>query len=224
MISIYDIKNIPFVKWLILVRHKNRVLRKNAGKNLVLGFGNTVGTVDFGRYNRLTNNVRMSYCKMGDYSYVNNDSVINRADIGKFTCIGSNVTIGLGIHPTDLVSVHPTFYTNKHENYFAKDHHFEEYKRTTIGNDVWIGSNAIILGGLTIGDGAIIAAGAVVTKDVEPFKVVGGVPAKPIKSRFTEDQIARIKTTEWWNWSHEKIARNAKEFLNLDEFLKTDFD
>ena len=77
-----------------------------------------------------------------------------------------------------------------------------------IGNDVWIGFEAVILAGVTIGDGAIIGARAVVTKDVPPYTIVGGIPAKPIKKRFDEDVISDLLRVKWWDWSNEKIARN----------------
>ena len=79
-----------------------------------------------------------------------------------------------------------------------------------IGNDVWIGYEAVILAGVTIGDGAIIGTRAVVTKDVPPYTIVGGVPAKPIKKRFSEEIISKLLDIQWWNWSDEKIAKNIK--------------
>lgn len=79
-----------------------------------------------------------------------------------------------------------------------------------IGNDVWIGFEAVILAGVTIGDGAIIGTRAVVTKDVPPYTIVGGIPAKPIKKRFDEDVISDLLCVKWWDWSNEKIARNIE--------------
>lgn len=77
-----------------------------------------------------------------------------------------------------------------------------------IGNDVWIGFEAVILAGVTVGDGAVIGTRAVVTKDVPPYTIVGGVPAKPMKKRFDEDTISDLLCTKWWDWPNEKIARN----------------
>ena len=89
----------------------------------------------------------------------------------------------------------------------------------TIGNDVWIGYEAVILSGVTIGDGAIVGARAVVTKDVPPYTIVGGVPAKPIRKRFDEDTIARLSALRWWDWDEEKLARHlaAIQAGRLDE-------
>ena len=92
--------------------------------------------------------------------------------------------------------------------------------KVVIGNDVWIGHNAIIMPGVTIGDGAIVGSGAVVTHKVEPYTVVVGVPAKPIKKRFDDLTIDKIQKSQWWNWSHEIIKERLQDFKNIDEFIK----
>ena len=92
---------------------------------------------------------------------------------------------------------------------FARNE-FEIFKRTTIGNDVWIGYEAVILAGVTIGDGAIIGTRAVVTKDVPPYTIVGGVPAKVIRKRFSDDVISALLKTKWWDWPADKIAKNIE--------------
>lgn len=89
-----------------------------------------------------------------------------------------------------------------------------------IGNDVWIGANVIILPGVTIGDGAVLAAGAIVTKDVEPYQIVGGNPAKIIRSRFDDDTIEKLLSIKWWNWEHDKIEECIELFLDPKEFVK----
>ena len=105
---------------------------------------------------------------------------------------------------------------------------FSEYKyadlesksAVVIGNDVWIGESARIMAGVHIGDGAVIAAGAVVTKDVAPYAIVGGVPAKVIKYRFSPEQIEELLKIEWWNWDEEKIRKHADEFDNIESFIE----
>ncbi len=89
-----------------------------------------------------------------------------------------------------------------------------------IGHDVWIGHNAIIMPNVQIGNGAIIGSGAVVTHDVEPYSVVVGVPAKPIKKRFSDEIIEKIEKSEWWNWSHEQLKERYDDFKNIEEFVR----
>ncbi len=138
--------------------------------------------------------------------------------IGRFTIIGNNVTIGSHEHCTHALSAHPMFFWPSGQ--FPSFHHIDnkevcaenirlhqQYKHTTtentgviIGNDVWICNNAIILNGVTVGDGAVIAAGSVVTKDVEPYSIVSGIPAKVIRKRFSDSQIASLLELQWWNY------------------------
>ena len=91
-----------------------------------------------------------------------------------------------------------------------------------IGNDVWIGSNVLLLPGISIGDGAIIAAGAVVTKDIEPYSIVGGVPAKEIRKRCSEEKIKKLIQLKWWNWEEKTIAKKIELFWDIDKFLSNE--
>lgn len=144
---------------------------------------------------------------LDDYSYIGGNSIIQYAKIGKFCSIGPEVRIGLGKHPIHLKSTHPGFYVTDSSYYgITPEYHNPEpeYEKITIGNDVWIGCRAMILDGVTIGDGAIIAAGAVVTKDVPPYAIVGGVPARIIKYRFKPEKIRELLESEWWSDSKYK--------------------
>ena len=160
-------------------------------------------------------NVVVAYSSIGSFTYVSKDSSIYFAKIGKFCSMGQNVLIGLGQHPINHLSTSPLFYSianqHKFEAFYTKQT-IEEYKTVTIGNDVWIGTRAIILDGVTIGDGAIIATGAVVTKDVEPYAIVGGVPAKHIKYRFEEPVRKKLIALRWWDWSIDKIQQSKGLF------------
>ncbi|MDE6871395.1 MAG: CatB-related O-acetyltransferase [Bacteroidales bacterium] len=125
------------------------------------------------------------------------------AVIGKFCSIGPEVLIGgLPSHPLNLKSTFPGFY-QKDSSFYGVEPEYEynepEFKQVTIGNDVWIGARAMILDGVCVGDGAVIGAGAVVTKDVPPYAIVGGVPAKIIKFRFAEPEILDMLKSQWWN-------------------------
>ena len=144
-----------------------------------------------------------SQCFIGSYSYVNEHTTIKKGTrIGRYCSIGRNCEIGAYNHPMTWITTSPVAYNSNF--YFPESSGlFQQSKRTTpsnthIGNDVWIGSNAIILRGIKIGDGAIIAAGAVVTKDVPPYAVVGGIPARLLKFRFSENLISELLAIKWW--------------------------
>lgn len=151
--------------------------------------------------------------KMDKYTYVGAKTTITDAKIGKFCSIGSNVAIGGGIHPTTMVSTSPVFLEGK--NFLKKNYatlKYEPSKTVIIGNDVWIGENAYIKSGVKIGSGAIIGAHAVVTKDVMPYSIVVGVPAREISKRFDEDTIKKLLDMEWWNWSDQKLQSLGRYF------------
>jgi acetyltransferase-like isoleucine patch superfamily enzyme len=148
------------------------------------------------------------------YSYVGRNSIIQNAAIGSFCSIANDVFVGLGTHPTDHFTTSPLFYRTR--NTFGirvvdEDLDFQEYKPIEIGHDVWIGARAVVMDGVRIGHGAVIAANAVVTKDVPPYAIVGGVPAKLIKYRFPPAKIERLLASEWWLWPVDEIRRRMAE-------------
>lgn len=150
---------------------------------------------------RLCGRTILTNVSVGRCTYFAGASAGN-ADIGSFCSIGPGAKIGgLGKHPVDMISTHPIFYSTKMQTgiTFSDKDYYDELPRTTIGHDVWIGANAIILDGLNIGNGAIVAAGAVVVKDVPAFSIVGGVPAKIIRYRFSAEDISKINETSWWD-------------------------
>jgi len=158
---------------------------------------------------------------IGEFTYINNAKIHN-ATIGKFCSIANGVNIGIGIHPTnEFISTHPAFFSKNNSGAlvsFTNENLYTEFKHITIGNDVWIGLNAILLDGIKIGDGAIIAAGAVVTKDVEPYSIVGGIPAKHIKYRFTKERRETLLSFQWWNKPLGWIMANVDIFQS-DKFF-----
>ena len=185
-----------------------------------------------GRFTDVAERVNLSECSVGDYSYFERGVEAIYTDIGKFCAIAANARINALNHPTDRVSQHKITYRPNEYFVGAKlDKEFRELrqsKRVTIGHDVWIGHGAVILPGLTIGHGAVIAAGAAVTKNVEPYAIVAGVPARRIKWRFAKSIRTRIIKIAWWDWDHDQLAEavadlqklSAKDFLARYEALR----
>lgn len=165
---------------------------------------------------------RINNTVLGNYSYIANGARVNNAEVGKFCSIGPDVRIGLGKHPVrDYVSTHPAFYSQHNASgaSFADRTKFTESERVFIGNDVWVGQSAIVCDGVHIGDGACIAAGAVVTKNVEPYALVGGVPARFIRFRFPVDTIERLLRLRWWDKDISWIKKRWEVFSDIEKFL-----
>lgn len=165
-------------------------------------------TSSFGGFNSIGRRCRINNSSIGRFTYISADTKINRAIIGSFCSIGQECIIGgLAKHPVDWLSTHPVFFSCRRQaNFsFVDEDIFNEQLDVKIGHDVWIGARVMILDGCKIGDGAIIAAGAVVNKDVPPYAIVGGVPAKLIRFRFEKNQIAKILGMKWWSWSIDEL-------------------
>jgi acetyltransferase-like isoleucine patch superfamily enzyme len=159
---------------------------------------------------------------MKKYSYCGNDCQIVNAEIGAFCSISDHVFIGGAEHPMNWVSTSPVFQNVRHsgpKKRFAK-FNLPKSKTTIIGNDVWIGHGVTIKQGVTIGDGAVIGSNALVTKDVLPYTVVGGVPAKTIKYRFPQEVIDRLEEVQWWNLPDEEITKRIDLFHIKNPGLK----
>ncbi len=166
---------------------------------------------------------RLSNCAIGRYSYVSGDAQVRDCEIGSFCSLGPEVLIGLGVHPLDYISTYPGFYAPERvscrTNFaHAKRIPLAEHAPIVIGNDVWIGARAIIRDGIKIGHGAVIGAGAVVVKDVAPYSIVGGVPARLIRTRFSDDIVMRLLELRWWDKPLDWIDAHAADFLDADGF------
>ena len=154
------------------------------------------------------------------HSFCGYDCQIYNSDIGSFCSIADNVIIGPATHPFDWVGGSPVFYSGK-DSVKAKFSEFDRktLDRTLIGNDVWIGINSIIKSGVKIGHGSIIGMGSVVTKDVEPYTIVGGCPAKFLKMRFNSDIISGLLHSKWWELEESHLKRLAKHIKEPVVFL-----
>jgi acetyltransferase-like isoleucine patch superfamily enzyme len=212
--------------WALLVQRSYLQL-KHRRDHLRIGFGTICEDVGFSRFNTIHSLVRLRSVTLGDATYIANGARIVAADIGKFCSIGPSCKIGLGTHPTrGLISTHPAFYSNNlpRELRFAKTSQFQEQRRVHIANDVWIGDSAIVLDGLSIENGAIVGAGAVVTRNVPAYAVVAGVPARTVRFRFADSEIAALIEFAWWDRDLEWIRANAAQFLdikNLPALMRT---
>jgi acetyltransferase-like isoleucine patch superfamily enzyme len=193
------------------------------GKGAFIGYSSV-----FEGHNKLGNNSVFVSSMLGYASYIGDRSRFSRTKIGKYCSIGPNVECIFGRHPAHtFVSTHPAFFSINHSIglSYVTEQKFQEHPEpldkdgkysVVIGNDVWIGANVALLDGITVGDGAIIAANALVTKDVPPYTIIGGVPAKELKKRFTEDQITFLLDLKWWEKPKDWICLHAEYFSDID--------
>jgi acetyltransferase-like isoleucine patch superfamily enzyme len=204
---------------------------KHLRSKKVSNFAFVSSTNDISKLARINRLVKIKHSSVGDYSYIGPSSDVSDTIIGKFCSISDNCRIGTASHTLNHISTSPIFTLKKNGtgSTWIKESiaHTNETKKVKIGNDVWIATRVIIKDGISIGDVAIIGAGAVVVKDVPPYAVVGGVPAKVIKYRFNQDIIDRLLALQWWNYCEEKLQDNISYFQTeditiekLDEFEK----
>ena len=184
-----------------------------------------VSNSTLGRYTEVSERCRLDEAVMGDYSYIMQDGAVWCAKIGKFANIAAAVRINATNHPTWRATLH--HFTYRAADYFdgaENDLDFFEWRRenrVTIGHDVWIGHGATILPGVTVGNGAVIGAGAVVSKDVAPYTIVGGVPARLIRERFPAELGRRMDDLNWWDWDHARLRGALDDFraLTAEDFV-----
>jgi acetyltransferase-like isoleucine patch superfamily enzyme len=195
----------------------------------VMNCANVMGSILEG-HNIIHPHVTLRNCRLGLGSFVGAHSSFVDAEIGRFCSIASNVQMILGRHPTrDFVSTHPAFFsiagqggfTFVSKTVFAEDKFVDEERgiRVSIGNDVWIGIGAVILEGCSIGNGAIIGAHCLVTRDVEPYSIVSGVPGSHVRYRFDEDERAFLQEVKWWSKDWAWIAQNSSHFHSIKHFM-----
>lgn len=165
----------------------------------------------------------LSNVSLGRRTYVAGGALIRDTTIGRYCSIGPHVSIVLGRHKVDRnVSTYPAFFSLDDRGCmcsFVESTRFEEIRGVRIGNDVWVGARALIIDGCSIGDGAVIAAGAVVTKDVAPYAVVGGVPARILRMRFPEHLVKKLLALKWWDKDEDWIRQHAAAFDDVEGLL-----
>lgn len=211
-----------------------RVLARLAGrsKGVIIEHGVRLdGRTEIEGRSRLLKNASVQGAQIGFGSYVGMDSILDGVRIGRFCSIGPYVRVVTGRHPTKkIVSTHPAFYSIRHQVGFGYAEsqlvdefaYADEATRATviIGNDVWIGHGATLVAGIRIGDGAVIGASSLVTKDVAPFTINFGVPSKTVSHRFDPEEIALLLDSRWWDRPEEWIRENAHLFADIAAFTK----
>ncbi len=179
-----------------------------------------------GQFTDIAERVVLAECEVADFTYIERHVEAIYTTIGKFCAIAANARLNALNHPMDRISQHKITY--RPNEYFAHakiDKAYRELRqqsRVTIGHDVWIGHGAIVLPGLSIGHGAVVAAGAVVTKNIEPYAIVAGVPARRIKWRFKKSIRERIIALGWWDWEQEKLRAAVADMqaMAVEGFLE----
>jgi len=176
----------------------------------------------FGAYVELGDHCIANETEFGDYTYLFGQNDVTYAKLGKFNSIATGVRINPVQHPAkERAAAHHFTYRCFHYGFGPDDERIIEWRRenrVTTGHDVWIGHNAVVMGDVTVGHGAVIAAGAVVTHDVQPYEIVGGVPAKHIGWRYERELIEAFLRIRWWDWSHEQLKERLKDFDDAAQF------
>jgi phosphonate metabolism protein (transferase hexapeptide repeat family) len=182
----------------------------------------TLKRVTLGAYTEIKAHSSLEEVSVGAYSYFAGSNQAIYASIGKFSSIATFVRINPGNHPCyDRVAQHHFTYRSAEFGFAPDDSAFFEGRRqhrVIIGNDVWIGHNAVVMPGVKIGDGAVIGSASVVTRDIPPYAVAVGVPARVIRMRFSDEMIEKIARCRWWDWSHEEIKERLGAFRDINKF------
>ena len=172
----------------------------------------------FGRFCEVGARTKVAESRFGDFSYVVNDSDIIYTDVGRFCSIAAHTRINPGNHPVERVAMNHFTYRSSAYGLGGDDPVFFDWRRQfrcRLGHDVWIGHGAVVLPGVSLGNGAVAGAGAIVTKDVPPFAIVVGNPARLLRYRFPPEIVAALESIAWWDWPHDRLGAAMADFRGL---------
>ncbi|HUN09039.1 MAG TPA: DapH/DapD/GlmU-related protein [Aggregatilineales bacterium] len=177
----------------------------------------------FGAYTEIGANSGVVETTFDDYSYTAGDNQIIYAEVGKFSNIASHVRINPGNHPMERVTLHHMTYRRALYGFGEDDQAFFDWRRShkcVIGHDTWLGHGVIVMPGVSVGTGAVVGSGAVVTKDIPPYMIAVGVPAKVMRPRFPEPIIESLLRIAWWDWDHATLGARLAEMNDVQAFVE----
>ena len=183
----------------------------------------TITESELGAWTEVRKGSRINQSTLGDYSYLMERVQLDFAEVGRFANVASHARLGPTNHPIERPTAHHFTYRAGMYGLGEDDESVFEWRAdqpVELGHDVWIGHNATVLPDVSVGNGAVVAAGAVVTRDVDPYEIVAGVPAEPIGRRFPPEIAERLEATAWWEWDHETLGERLAAFRDLNAFLE----
>jgi len=205
------------------------IMRRVAGRRLLrwrnpgleVGRDYIVHRCEFERGVAVGDGSYLVHANIGAHSYLGPRSIVAHATIGRYCAIAADVAIGTGSHPLERnVSIHPMFYLHRPPKWgLVEADSFQEFRHTIVGSDVWIGTKAVLRDGIEVGHGAVLGAGAIATRDLEPYGVYVGAPARLVRFRFSNEEIAKLLAARWWDRDEQWIRRNARYFDDVGRFL-----